>query len=448
MPMSLTRGFVTLFLSGFLVAGLALWVRVAYFHNTIVDEPIPGDSGYYVRYANNIIDHHVFSKDTSVPPTPDSYWAPAYPVYIAGFLYLEKALNLDSYRALIYSHAVLGAATCVLTLLLGRLFLPHYWALFAAILTCFSPHLVTFGNTVLTETLFCFVLLLGLYSFLLSFMHKRTWLYLASGSTFGLAYLINPVSLFALPILAIAAVFILKKRQSQQGKSIDWLPLISLAPLILIVAAWTIRGAVSVPEVSPSSSTRLLTNLVIGMHEDYHEIWLDDPGNPLNPATVDRNLFDGSYAKFITTLSSRIAEHPAHYIKWYVLDKPAQLWDWSLTSGLKDIYIYPVFVSLYHTHKPAILSYVIMEALHGYLVICMLLGLPALFIACRKPNTDCSPVIFTYLLIAYINAVYVITQADSRYTVPLRPEFYLCSTYFVYQLARWVWKSRRGRLES
>jgi len=64
-----------------------------------------------------------------------------------------------------------------------------------------------------------------------------------------------------------------------------------------------------------------------------------------------------------------------------------------------------------------------------------LLGLVFLF----QKNREMQWVpISIYLTSIYICLVYIATQADPRYSFPLRPELYICATYFMCNLVRYL----------
>lgn len=156
-------------LVAFIIAIFAFIFRVSYNETTIVDSPIRADAASYVVYAFNLSEHGVFSKDrNSNNPEPDAFWAPGYPLFLAAII---KTVGTDFdkfYPSVLYIQAFLGALTVGLVVILGSLFLPLWGASIAGILTTFSPHLVSMGGYVLTETLFSFFLMLSIFLFCLA----------------------------------------------------------------------------------------------------------------------------------------------------------------------------------------------------------------------------------------------------------------------------------------
>ena len=89
-------------------------------------------------------------------PRPDSYRSPGYPTFIA--LLMWGAGEQNYLKWLIYAQAIMGALLVPIIFLTGLFFLPVAGAMVSALLTAFSPHLITTTGCVLSETLFGFLL--------------------------------------------------------------------------------------------------------------------------------------------------------------------------------------------------------------------------------------------------------------------------------------------------
>ena len=57
----------------------AALLRGGYVATTTIKSPLRADAGQYAQYAENIVEHGVFSLDPSDPPTPDSFRSPGFP---------------------------------------------------------------------------------------------------------------------------------------------------------------------------------------------------------------------------------------------------------------------------------------------------------------------------------------------------------------------------------
>jgi hypothetical protein len=266
----------------------------------------------------------------------------------------------------------------------------------------------------------------------------RNWV--LAGMCFALTYLVNPVSLFLAPLLAaVIGLHALRKPSGTAGVCTSRNIVILIAPLIIVTAAWSLRSAISVPEGQPTASQRLLTNLTIGLYPDYHEKWRSSILEPDKNIVVPGAGVNESYRAFLTELFAKISAEPAQMLAWYSVEKPILLWDWDIRTGFGDIYIYRVEQSLYHTSKSAIVTYSLMYAMHNWILLGAVFGLVFLFSDGSK--NAIFPALL-YVTLVYVGVVYVISQSEPRYSIPLRPELYLCFTYFLWHTARWIGRAR------
>jgi 4-amino-4-deoxy-L-arabinose transferase-like glycosyltransferase len=424
-----------------LIGTSAAVLRASYNANTLILEPIRADAAYNLVYANNLIEDHVFSKDVSPDPVPDSYWAPGYPFFLAIIIKVTDLLSVDTYNAILFCQLILGVGTVFLTYLVGASFLPRYWSILPASLVAISPHLVSTASYVLTETLFCFLLILSLYAMVRALTNDRTYDWILAGLCFALTYLVNPVSLFLAPLLAAVMVFYVRRiPDGKSMRSLGYSTLILIVPMIIVAMAWSLRSTISVPADQPTASKRLLTNLTIGLYPDFHEKWRSSILEPGKKIVLPGVGVDDSYSAFFDELIANISRDPIGMLAWYWTGKPILLWDWDIRTGFGDIYIYRVEYSLYHTSIPAIVTYSLMNSLHNWILLGTLFGLVFLFSTGGK-HTIVPACLYATLI--YVSLVYVISQSEPRYSIPLRPELYLCFTYFLWQTSQWIARVRR-----
>jgi 4-amino-4-deoxy-L-arabinose transferase-like glycosyltransferase len=435
-----------------LLSGATL--RIAYNAHTVPDGLIKGDAKSYLLYAHNILAHSTYSKDRRSPPTPDSYWAPGYPVFLASILTLSGTHKVDeagfllfgkeAFNSILAAQVVLGVATIFLCFVLAASFLPGYWPLLPTFLVAISPHLVSTGYYMLTETLFGFTLLLTICLAIKAVKGGHSW-WLLAGFSGATSYLVNPVSLLLLPMLAPVLIYwaCWNSEDHRKRECLSKLCLL-IIPVLVTAAAWTVRNNISVPGDQLSAGDRLLTNLSIGMYPEYHEKWkayiqypeleIEVPGSEIK-----------TYGQFFLELSKKFSQEPARLLSWYTLEKPLLFLSWNIVVGEGDIYVYSVVRSLYDTSNLAIVSYSFMRSLHIWVVIGGLLGLFYLFIDHKENRVE--PLIL-YLSVFYVSAVYILTQSEPRYSIPLRPELYLCATYFFWRTSTLLKEMRRkGKLD-
>jgi hypothetical protein len=407
------------------VAGV---IRYQYNTLTLIDTPVRGDAAHYVAYANNLIHYKTFSRASgSDERVPDSYWSPGYPLFLAGNILLADLISFDPYKQVLLSQALLGTMTVAAVFMLARISMPVGWALFATALMALSPHAISMGSYLLTETLFSLLMTLGLLFLAISLRDSRTLMAACTGVVFAAAYMVNPASLFIEPAALVVFILLNAKHSKATAKNYPArLIFVLLAPLLLVVVAWSVRTAISVPEKIDNAEDRLLTNLTIGMYRDFYDVWRANPRDPNNPATLTLSKINGSYEVFFSELTDRFRREPAAMLRWYLIEKPLLLWDWDIRVGQGDIYVYPVVYSLYHISNPALVSYSVMHAAHGWLIFPALAAIIFVWLD-RQPSRWLAGTVWAAAV--YMSAVYVITQAEPRYSVPLRPLLYIAAAY-------------------
>ena len=406
-------------------------LRLTYVTRTEVYVPIRADARNYCIYAQNLVNHKIFSKELSNNPTPDSFWSPAYPTMLASILYVFGIQHF--YPAVLFTQALLGALTAGMVFAIGSFFLPLWAAAAAGVLTACSPHLISMGGYLLTETLFAFTLLLFLLTYMIAIKTEKSGHFITAGTLAGITYLVNPVIFFA-PLL-FAGLFFFRMNinglssNNRKKKPITLFLVAFMVPWLL----WSARCHLNVPATSPSSADRALINFIIGAHHDFFEIWRADPRDPANPAEIDKGKVNGSWSKFLTILARRILDNPGHYAYWYFYGKPKLLWSWDILTGQGDVYVYEVTTSWFQTSGFASIIHSIMKSIHWWLFFLSILGGFFLHKYRRSRSGDLIKII--YVCAIYVSAVYVVLQSEPRYSIPLRPLMYLCAMFGLWQIS-------------
>ena len=184
-------------------------------------------------------------------PSPDSYRSPGYPFLVA------LSIKMGSeYKGLLLMQAILGALSVALTIAIARTWLPFAYAMLAGLGVAVWPHLVTLSGYVLTETLFGFTLLLGIYLLICATRDKRPYQYALAGFAFAYSALVNPAILI-FPLL-IGAVLIFSHRKCA---------VLFLLCSLSFPMAWGARGAML--DSTETSSGRLMENILAGNEPDF-----------------------------------------------------------------------------------------------------------------------------------------------------------------------------------
>ena len=165
------------------------------------------------------------------------------------------------YAPVVAAQIVVSVATVVLVYWLASLLLPRPFALVAACVLAIDPASVIFANQLLTETLFTFVLTLGLAVIVIAQRRGPLALAALAGVLFGIAVLIRPVAEY-LPIALAPALVLTSPRRLRGGAVAAILVVGFLVPTGL----WAIRNyeKTGVPIISTIDGHNMLQYLAVG----------------------------------------------------------------------------------------------------------------------------------------------------------------------------------------
>jgi 4-amino-4-deoxy-L-arabinose transferase-like glycosyltransferase len=236
------------------------------------DTWVGGDSRDYLLLAKNIASHAVFSLSTSQDALiPTASRAPLYPVLI-GALWWGDSAPLST---VFFLQAVLGSLTVLLVYLIARDYLSRTVALISALGMAVGPLSCHYTGTVLTETLFTFLMT----SAVIFWGRKRFWW---AGSILGLAALTRPtISPFLILLLALPLLPAWRH---------CWRPYLIIFLMALAVSSiWTVRNAIVFRRFIPGTSSGYGTNLIFGaistkfVGDDVWTAALSDPAIRTDP---------------------------------------------------------------------------------------------------------------------------------------------------------------------
>lgn len=221
----------TLWLAAAIVFLLAVAVRLSFLGwQGVLLTP---DSKDYMTLAHNLISHSIFSLDTSSPLKPSIRWPPLYPVFIAAFSWTGGSASLFIAGA----QALIDSATAIILLLMLRACVSLRGAVLGSLAYVFHPGAVVSVHTVLTETLFTFLLILSIYTLFLGFERNQKWLTGLSGVMLGLSILCRPIALL-LPVAFLLPMLLFPPRRRAIK---HWVLLAAIA--FLVVTPWSVRSS-------------------------------------------------------------------------------------------------------------------------------------------------------------------------------------------------------------
>jgi 4-amino-4-deoxy-L-arabinose transferase-like glycosyltransferase len=386
-----------------IVVLVALALRWAFVATAHVPNPLRADAGEYAQCAHNLVEHGVWSLSTQVPPPPDSFRSPGYPLVLAACRVVAGETWYGAVRGL---QVVLGALTTLFAFVLARAWLGYWPALAAAALTAFSPHLVVSSAYVLTENVTTALATGGLLA--LAHAQRHSWGRIAvAGVALGAAAACNE-TLIVLPFAAACA-----RWRSLGAVRVAVLVAVALVPTV----AWAARNASQ--ELARTGSQRAIASI---SHGSYPGMVFRDPrwrGFPYRE-DPEQPAFGASWSNLGAVLGRRVAAEPWRYASWYLLEKPVWLWSHDLVQGNGPL-VYEVSNSPYDRNPVMAATQALMRWLHAPLMV--LAALAAVFGALRPRAGDAQHLLGLVAILATL--AYLPVIPDPRYLQPVRPVLFV-----------------------
>lgn len=188
---------------------------------------------FYLRGAENLVNHGIFSLNTNAPFMPDAYRTPLYTLLVAGTIWLGWPLY-----SLIFVQNLLAGAVGVLAYRLGLIVSSsRKVALFAALLTIFEPLSFHWNNLLMSDYAFMFFLIFAIYEFFRGRLYLFAFL-------LGLATLTRPMSLYFFPLLVLASMW-QEYRAGRNWQKINWGKFFIAALIfLLVIFPWALRNKI------------------------------------------------------------------------------------------------------------------------------------------------------------------------------------------------------------
>ena len=433
---------VTLLCLVLLIAG---FLRYQYVQQAVDDIHIAKDAEQYVNYGRNLVLYRTFSyQHDKLPPTPDSFRSPGYPLFIAMIMKIGGKLNY--LKLVLYSQVFLSTALVPLTFFTGTFFMSIPASMLAALLVAISPHLITTSACVLTETLFSILLLSAICVFQLSLKYFSICLAGISAVLFGWAFLTNETVLF-LPFILVSVILWFRYFSIAHvfGKRKIQFVIFFIAIYMTVPSGWWLRNYFNVPAGGPKGSDRAVVTMSHGAYPDFiykdPHYWgipyREDPQQP---------YFGSSIKNFSEVLWTRVKDEPLRYLVWYLIGKPYYFWNWNIIQGTGDIYINPIKSDLFIESMFAANIKKVMAFLHPLFLLLTLFSIPVIFFKKKMirifDRDDINVALIPMIACLYFTIIYSIFAPWPRYSIPLRPELYLCAIWTLSIIVRYLRKQK------
>jgi len=190
-----------------------------------------GDTIQYLGLARSLLTGHGFSLDG----VPFFYRTIGYPLFLAGGLVVFRSTTI-----FVFFQMLLASFIPLVMLRVGQqLRLGKRAAWIAAWIAAFEPHLVYYSVTIVTESVYTLIFLIGLVYIFRTMETKRAADSLRAGIAFGLGMLIKPLLQFFPPVLLI---FMLPWWPHINWRKVVKHSVIILSTVLITVAPWMYRN--------------------------------------------------------------------------------------------------------------------------------------------------------------------------------------------------------------
>ncbi|MBI3299554.1 MAG: glycosyltransferase family 39 protein [Elusimicrobia bacterium] len=217
------------------------------------------DTGGYFTLAGNLRANGVLSLDTAPPYRPTVRRVPGYPAFIAAFLG-----HPDPARGIVLAQILLDAALIGIVFALARELLRPGFAAAAAALYAFHPEAIRYSHTLLSESLFTFLLTAATWVLVAARRRDDLRFAAAGGLLLGAASTVRAIA-FVLPFVVFAPLVLLQPSRRTLSRAA-----VAAGFSLLLSGPWIIRCSLLAGRFVPlMSGSSMLT--YIGSRLDWDQ---------------------------------------------------------------------------------------------------------------------------------------------------------------------------------
>lgn len=219
----------------FLIFSVALIVRIiSLFSFNTEASLLYRDSLTYIQAAKNMLAHGTYSIGYTLPPTPDSFRTPLYPLLLIPFVKFGI-----SWYVLAAIQAVAMSFAAGFAFLLGRNLFSERIAFWGAMFFAVEPFSALIGNQIMTEAFFSLLFITALYSFALYTRDVQAKHLIGGACALAFAALLKQFALFFGIFIPVA--FFMSGARPRQWKIF----IAALAVFVGVLSPWLIRNRVT-----------------------------------------------------------------------------------------------------------------------------------------------------------------------------------------------------------
>ncbi len=369
---------------------------------------------FYLRGAENVVNHHIFSMNTASPYMPDAYRTPIYTFFVALFLWLRSPLF-----GIIAVQNILAGVVSVLAYRIGViLFSSRNISLFAAILVGIEPISIYWNNLLMSDYLFAFLFIFACHEFFL----RR---YYSFGILLGLATLTRPIGLYFFPLFLLMAIIVQLRQNKASVKKMPWRKFVIMALLFfLVLFPWMLRNKIVFNTWQLSSASWYnLYGVLAQRFADKEGFILPRPALPPeypNPELFHYDLVNVPFYK--QQFFAVIKERPLAYAQFHSSIALKSLFV-NPYNYLADYVLKPEFPALFYGMSGTLISLAVTVGGIVWIVIYVLMLFSFFDKQCRIwPMFFLAIIALNSLMLGSLG---VFGPCVSRYTMPLVPFMFL-----------------------
>ncbi len=274
----------------------------------------PKDSIEYVLMSESLVSGHGLSMNGRI----ETLRGPGYPLFVA----IIKTVG-RSYFAVTLIQILLVFASAFVIRRIGMIFSGKFVGEIAATFLVLNPVTLVLSLLILTDVLFMFVFLFGVYLAISQTGHKMIWRTFAIAGLFIVAIYVRGMGIFSIPIL-VAPFLVAKIPFRARLKSI----LIIIACVIISIIPWVIRNYVETGVAGFSSFEAVQLAWAVPKFWAYTNGTTETvetknmqvaTGVPVDE-WYSRGVYDIKYSKQINAVGEKaILSHPFSYAKWHII---------------------------------------------------------------------------------------------------------------------------------
>lgn len=234
---------------------LALMLRLGLFLYFIqYGQFVDNDSKLYLLLADNLLEHGVFSEQTTAPFTPEVFRTPGYPAFLA----LLKGLGLAGTHWVVFIQEIIYGLCIFMVYQHGQRLFSSKILTATLVFMLVEPGGLVYPKMIMSELLFLAFFLAGMLAIGEYLLAPRLRALFMAGVLLGVGALIRP-AVFYLPVIISVVLWLSAEgngwRKSQSG--------VFLLAFLLVVSPWLIRNY---HYFGKPVMTGALSNLLVNYH--------------------------------------------------------------------------------------------------------------------------------------------------------------------------------------